>query len=94
MRLLCKYLSHNGQGGKKKLTFLNYSYCHDVKRHCFVHWSTKSCNLNDCQDLLGLQGKPEGKTVHGSLRCWWHSNIKVDLDGVGWINLAQSRGKW
>jgi len=29
----------------------------------------KSCNLNDFQDLLGLQGKHEGRRVHGSLSC-------------------------
>jgi hypothetical protein len=46
-----------------------------------------------------LVGKPEGKRLLGRPRCRWESNIKLDLQAVGyggmdWIDLAQDRDWW
>jgi hypothetical protein len=46
-----------------------------------------------------LVGKTEGKRQLGRPRCRWEYNIMMDLQevrcgGMGWINLAQERGKW
>jgi len=45
-----------------------------------------------------LVGKPEGKRSLGRPRRRWEDNIKMDLQEVGcgvmgWIELAQNRGK-
>jgi len=44
-------------------------------------------------------GKPEGKKPLGRHKLRWESNIKMDLQEVGWgdmdwIDLAQDRGRW
>jgi hypothetical protein len=46
-----------------------------------------------------LVGKPEGKRPLGRPRRRWMDNIKMNLreigwDGLGWIDLAQSRDQW
>jgi hypothetical protein len=46
-----------------------------------------------------LVGKPEGKTPLGRLGHRWEDNIKMELQevgcgGMGWIKLAQDRGRW
>jgi hypothetical protein len=46
-----------------------------------------------------LVGKPEGKRPLGRPRHRWEDNIKMDLQevecgGMGWIELAQDRGRW
>jgi hypothetical protein len=44
-------------------------------------------------------GKPEGKRPLGRHRCRWEDNINMDLQevgfgDVGWIELAEDRGRW
>ena len=46
-----------------------------------------------------LVGKPGGKRPLGKPRRRWEDNIKMDLQGVGyvgmdWIELAQDRDRW
>jgi hypothetical protein len=46
-----------------------------------------------------LVGKPEGKRPLGKPRRTWVDNIKMDLikiglDGMDWIHLAQDRDQW
>jgi hypothetical protein len=46
-----------------------------------------------------LVGKPEGKRKLWRPRRRWEDNIKADLNevgcgGMGWIELAQDRGRW
>jgi hypothetical protein len=46
-----------------------------------------------------LLGKPEGRRILGRPRCRWEDNIKMDLQGVGfvgmdWIEVAQDRDRW
>ena len=46
-----------------------------------------------------LVGKPGGKRPLGKRRRRWEDNIKMDLQGVGyvgmdWIELAQDRDRW
>jgi hypothetical protein len=46
-----------------------------------------------------LAGKPEGKRPLGKPRRRWETNIKVDLQEVGyggmdWIELAQDKDRW
>ena len=46
-----------------------------------------------------LAGKPEGRRTLGRPRRRWEDNIKMDLrevgcEGMGWIELAQDRGRW
>jgi hypothetical protein len=45
-----------------------------------------------------LVGRREGKRPFGTPRCGWESNIKIDLQEVGWggmdwIDLAESRDR-
>ena len=49
--------------------------------------------------IQGFVGKPEGKRPLGRTRRRWESNIKMDLQEVGWggmdwIELAQDRDRW
>ena len=39
-------------------------------------------------------GKPEGKTPPERPRPRWEDNIKMDLQEVDWIELAQDRDRW
>jgi hypothetical protein len=39
-------------------------------------------------------GKPEGKTPLERPRLRWKDNIKMDLQEVDWIELAQDRDRW
>ena len=39
-------------------------------------------------------GKPEGKTPLERPRRRWEDNIKMDLQEVDWIELAQDRDRW
>ena len=41
-----------------------------------------------------LVGKPEGKRPLGRPRRRWENNIKMDLQEVDWIDLAQDRNRW
>ena len=46
-----------------------------------------------------LVGKPEGRSPLGIPRCRWEDNIRMDLQGVGYvymdcIGLAQDRDRW
>jgi hypothetical protein len=41
-----------------------------------------------------LVGKPEGERPLGSSRRRWEDNIKMDLQEVGWFNLAPNRDRW
>jgi hypothetical protein len=41
-----------------------------------------------------LVGNPEGKTPLGRRRHRWVDNIKVGLDGMNWIDLAQDMDQW
>jgi hypothetical protein len=41
-----------------------------------------------------LVGKPEGKRPLGTPRRRWEDNIKMDLQDVDWIDLAQDRNRW
>ena len=41
-----------------------------------------------------LVGKPEGKRPLGRPRRRWVDNIRMDLQEVDWIGLAQDRDSW
>jgi hypothetical protein len=41
-----------------------------------------------------LLGKSEGKRPLGRPRSRWEDNIKMDLQIVGWIELAADRDRW
>ena len=41
-----------------------------------------------------LVGKPEGKRPLGKPRRRWVDNIRMDLQDVDWIGLAQDRDRW
>jgi hypothetical protein len=41
-----------------------------------------------------LVGKPEGKRQFGRPRRRWEDNIKVDLEEVDCIELAEDRDRW
>jgi hypothetical protein len=41
-----------------------------------------------------LVGKPEGKRPMGRPRRRWEDDIRMDLQEVGWIELAQDRDRW
>jgi hypothetical protein len=41
-----------------------------------------------------LVGKNEGKSPLGRRRCRWEDNIKIDLQEMDWIVLAQNRDGW
>jgi hypothetical protein len=41
-----------------------------------------------------LLGKPEERRQLGRPRCEWEDNIKMDLKGMDWIELAQNKGSW
>jgi hypothetical protein len=41
-----------------------------------------------------LVGKPEGTRPLGRPRRRWVDNIKMDLDGMDWIDLAQDSDPW
>jgi hypothetical protein len=41
-----------------------------------------------------LVGKPEGKRSLGRPKRRWEDNIKMDLQEVGWIEVAQDRDRW
>jgi len=41
-----------------------------------------------------LVGKPEGKRPLGRPRHRWEGNIKMDLQEVNWVELAQDRDSW
>ena len=41
-----------------------------------------------------LVGKLEGKSPIGRSRRRWEANIKMDLQEVGWFNLAQDKDRW
>jgi hypothetical protein len=41
-----------------------------------------------------LVGKPEGKRPLGRPRLRWINNMKVGLNVVDWIGLAQDRYRW
>jgi hypothetical protein len=41
-----------------------------------------------------LVGKPDGKRPLGRPRHRWVDNIKMDLRGMDWIDLAQDRDQW
>jgi hypothetical protein len=41
-----------------------------------------------------LVGKPEGKRPLERPRCRWEANIKMDLQGYYWIQLARDRDGW
>ena len=41
-----------------------------------------------------LVGKPEGKRPLGRPRRRWEDNIKMDLQEVDWMKLAQDRDRW
>ena len=39
-------------------------------------------------------GGAEGRRPLGRPRCRWEENIKMDLQKVDWIKLAQDRDRW
>jgi hypothetical protein len=41
-----------------------------------------------------LVGKPEGKRPLGRPRRRWVDSVKIDLNGMDWIYLAQDRDQW
>jgi hypothetical protein len=41
-----------------------------------------------------LVGKPEGKRPLRRPRHRWVDDMKMDLRGIEWIDLAQDRGQW
>jgi hypothetical protein len=41
-----------------------------------------------------LVGKPEGKRPLRRPSLMWEDNIKIGLDGMDWIDLAQDRDQW
>ena len=41
-----------------------------------------------------LVEKPEGKRPRGRLRHRWEYNIKMDIEELDWIDLAQDRDWW
>jgi len=41
-----------------------------------------------------LVGKPEGKRPLGRSTCRWEDKIKINLQEVDWIDLAQDRDRW
>jgi hypothetical protein len=41
-----------------------------------------------------LMGKPEGRRPLARPRRRWEDNIKVDLQKVDWIDLAQDKDRW
>jgi hypothetical protein len=43
---------------------------------------------------MNLVGKPEGKNPLGRHRRRWEDNIKIDLQKVDWIVLAQNKDGW
>jgi len=49
-----------------------------------------ACSTSGGEDLCikGLVGKPEGKRPLGRPRRRWEDNIKMDLKGVGWVELS------
>jgi hypothetical protein len=54
-------------------------------------WERKVCRV--------LVGKPEGKSLLGSMRHRWKDGIKIDLREFGWedaewVQLAQNKGQW
>jgi hypothetical protein len=60
-----------------------------------------ACSTNGGEEECNrvLVGKPEGKRPLEKPRRRWVDNIEMDLgeikwDGVGWIDMAQDRGKW
>jgi hypothetical protein len=61
----------------------------------------KACRTNGAKrnPYRILLGKPEGKGPVRRPRRSWVDNIKIDhreleLDGMGWIDLAQYRNQW
>jgi len=42
----------------------------------------------------GLVGNSKGKRPHERPRRRWEDNIKIDLQEVGWIELAQDMERW
>jgi hypothetical protein len=53
--------------------------------------STNGEKRNPCRILVG---KPEGKGPLRRPRRRWVNNIKLDLNGMGWIDLAEDRDQW
>jgi len=41
-----------------------------------------------------LVGKPEGRRPLGRPRRRWVDNIRMDLQEISWIGLAQDRDRW
>jgi hypothetical protein len=61
---------------------------------CTIKEACSTCER--CRNEYILDGKPEGKKVHGKPGRRWEDNIKMDLTGKGyvdvdWIHSAQAR---
>jgi hypothetical protein len=41
-----------------------------------------------------LVGRSEGKRPLGRCRHRWEDNIKIDINGMNWIHMAQGRVRW
>jgi hypothetical protein len=39
-------------------------------------------------------GKPEGRRPQGRPRLRWEDSIKMDIQEVDWVELAQDRDRW
>jgi len=56
---------------------------------CSTHGGEERCGVNRV-----LVGKPEEKGPLGRPTCRWEDNIKIYLQEVDWIDLAQDRERW
>jgi hypothetical protein len=60
-----------------------------------LRWATHIARMGEGRGVYRvLVGKPEGKRPIGRPRHRWEDNIKMDLQEVGWIELAHDRDRW
>ena len=88
-----------GEWRKLLIEELNDLYCSPnivrVIKSRKMRWAGHVARMGERRGLYRvLVGKPEGKRPLGRSRHIWEGNIKMDLQEVDWVELAQDRDSW
>jgi len=60
-----------------------------------ITWAVHVARMGEGRGVYKvLVGRPEGNRPLGGPRRSWEDNIKIEIDGANWIQLAQDRAQW